>query len=75
MQKAIKIALIMILVIAAGLELFGCWGRYTAAGRKEYPELSALIPYFAQVGAAILFALFLLLAAIRHFYLRRKKAL
>jgi hypothetical protein len=47
---------------------FGAWGIFTEAGRREFPEMSGLIPYYAILFSAA----FLIVMIIANLIVKRK---
>jgi hypothetical protein len=47
---------------------FGMWGIFTESGRREFPEMSALIPYYAVLFSAAV----LIVVVIANLIVKRK---
>jgi hypothetical protein len=52
------------------LTFFGLWGMFTDSGQDEYPELAALIPFYALLFSGGIFGMVLLFNIV--WSLRRK---
>ncbi len=46
-----------LLILAAGLAMFGYWGMFTQAGGRAFDEMDGMIPFFAAVASPIVFAI------------------
>jgi hypothetical protein len=49
-----RLATIVLYVLAAALGTFGWWGTQTAAGRRHYDEMAGMIPLFAGLAGGVL---------------------
>ena len=60
-----KIAIIILSVLGSILLLFGCWGRYSEAGKSKFDEMAGMIPYGAYYLGIILVIISIILFLVR----------
>jgi len=65
-----KYAAVITTVVAAAALLFGAWGRFSAAGRREFDEMAGILPFFSWYAGLAL----ALLAAICWVWLARRSS-
>jgi len=60
-----KIASILLMVIAAGCVAFAYWGLETRSGRAAFDEMAGMIPFFVGVAGGAFFVIAIILAALQ----------
>ena len=49
-----RLLVIALFVVGAGLIVYGWWGIFTTSGRKKYDEMAGLIPFYLGIAGIVL---------------------